>query len=184
MPSTTGEASVSTSVRPDPLRATATDPGLPALYVSSSLSQISPHSVRPSRVSPYRAAICSSQPPWPSPRACPYPMLRRATLPRAVTIPRARIHHAPCRPTLPCRHGQPPSRSTPCSPVAATTYTAHPRHHHPDATRCRLSPARTLSAAVGRRHHDRKKRMLQMYVSSILDVSKVCCKCCIWMLQK
>jgi hypothetical protein len=44
--------------------------------------------------------------------------------------------------------------------------------------------AGTLSHVVGRRHHGRRTYMLQMHVLSVSDVSEVCCKCFIWILQK
>jgi hypothetical protein len=88
--------------------------------------------------------------------------------PRCPTPPCRRGHPLPRCPTLARRYRHPPPRPTPRSPVAAT--------------RRRSSSARTASPAIGQRHHDRKKRMLQAYVSSVLDVWDVCCKCFVRML--
>jgi hypothetical protein len=95
----------------------------------------------------------------------------------------AQPHSAsPPRPSL----AAPPHSGSPLRASLAVTHSVlarsgHGVHH---ATRRRLSPAGIASLMIGRRHHDRKKHMLQAYISSVSDVSEVCYKHFILMLQK
>jgi hypothetical protein len=139
---------------------------LPALYV--------PHIFLKKYLStPHSFATCFTMPLQPSTHTTP---------PRHHDQPPSRTLYscaAPCRPTPHRCHDHTSPRASSCArlswPQRAT------RHHHAGATRRRSSPAETLSPTIAQRHHDRKKRVLQSYISS---VSEVCCKCFRWMLQK
>jgi hypothetical protein len=71
---------------------------------------------------------------------------------------------------LPVRRAALVCHATTAIPRHAAPLHAHPsqprrapRLHHPGATRRRSSPAGISSSAIGRRHHDKKKRVLQAH---------------------
>ena len=114
--------------------------------------------------------------PWPSLRAP-----GRLMPPPCAPILRPALTPPP--PHAPIHRGHPPPRAQ--SALNRCGHGVH-RHHHPGVTWRRLSSAGTSSLAVGRSKTPWQGRthMMQIHVSSVSDVSKVCCNCSILMLQK
>jgi hypothetical protein len=107
------------------------------------------------------------------PRPSPHATLSCAALPFSA-LPIAAIPHWAA-----------PSPAHRCGILRRTPIYARPSRPRRDhATRRMSLLAGTTSPAIGRRHYDKKKRMLQAYVWNILDISKICYKCFMRMLRK
>jgi hypothetical protein len=151
-----------------------------ALCLIISLKKISPHSAHPSLASPHRAAIRLPQTTSalrPSPRACSYPTQHCPTLFSLLwPSPRTRTHHGPGRAA---HSALLPRPSLAARPSTAAPHSALACHGH-DVHRATTPPTPPGEGRHRPRHHLlllAKDTTIGRSVSSVSDISDVCCKC-------